>query len=46
VFNSEYGTDYGGTMAAAAIAVIPVMIVFFIFQRHIVEGVALTGLKG
>lgn len=46
VFNSEYGTDYGATMAAASIAVIPVMIVFFVFQRHIVEGVALTGLKG
>ena len=46
VFNSEYATDYGATMAAAAVAVIPVMVVFFVFQRHIVEGVALTGLKG
>lgn len=46
VFNSEYGNDYGATMAAASIAVVPVMIVFFIFQRNIVEGVALTGLKG
>jgi ABC-type glycerol-3-phosphate transport system permease component len=46
VFNSEVSTDYGATMAAAAVAVIPVMVVFFVFQRHIVEGVALTGLKG
>jgi len=46
VFNSEFGNDYGATMAAASLAVVPVLIVFFIFQRHIVEGVALTGLKG
>lgn len=46
VFNSEFGNDYGATMAAASLAIVPVLIVFFIFQRHIVEGVALTGLKG
>lgn len=46
VFNSEYSTDYGATMAAASLTVIPIMIVFFMFQRYIVEGVALTGLKG
>jgi multiple sugar transport system permease protein len=33
-------------MAAATLAVIPVMIVYGIFQRQIVEGVALTGMKG
>ncbi len=34
------------TMAGATIAVIPVFIVFLIFQRRILQGITLTGLKG
>jgi multiple sugar transport system permease protein len=33
-------------MAGASLAVIPVIIVFLIFQKQIIGGVALTGLKG
>ncbi len=33
------------TMAGAAIATIPILIVFLIFQKHILKGIALTGLK-
>ena len=33
-------------MAAAALATIPVLVVFIIFQRQIIKGVVLTGLKG
>ncbi len=32
-------------MAAAAISAIPLIVVFFILQRQIVQGIALTGLK-
>ena len=33
-------------LAGTTVAVIPTLLVFIIFQRHIVEGVTLTGLKG
>ena len=32
-------------MAAAAFSAIPLIIVCFIFERQIVQGVAMTGLK-
>ena len=38
--------QYHIQMAGASIAVIPVVIIFLIFQRHIIEGVAMTGIKG
>ncbi|MDQ3695374.1 MAG: carbohydrate ABC transporter permease [Chloroflexota bacterium] len=44
-FRGLYVTDWTLMMAAAAIAVIPVLIVYLIGQRYIIEGVALTGLK-
>jgi len=33
-------------MAGSVLSLIPVMIVFLVFQRYFVEGVASTGLKG
>jgi multiple sugar transport system permease protein len=39
-------TDWGDIMAYAAMMVIPLLIVFIIFQRQIVQGVATSGLKG
>ncbi|MGP4115322.1 carbohydrate ABC transporter permease [Streptomyces sp. 4N509B] len=38
-------SDYGGQMAAAMLAMVPVLLFFALFQRYIVEGVATTGLK-
>jgi len=46
IFQSQYTTQYGLTMAAAVIATCPMLIAFLIFQRRITEGIALTGLKG
>lgn len=40
-----YRVEYGIVMAAAAFSAIPLIIVFFIFQRQIVQGIAMTGLK-
>jgi ABC-type glycerol-3-phosphate transport system permease component len=34
------------TMAGATIAILPVILVFLIFQRHIIDGITITGLKG
>lgn len=39
-------SDYGAQMAMAVLALLPVLLFFIIFQRHIVDGVATQGLKG
>jgi multiple sugar transport system permease protein len=33
-------------MAGAAVATIPTLLLFLFFQRQIIRGIALTGLKG
>ncbi|TAH48581.1 MAG: carbohydrate ABC transporter permease [Chloroflexota bacterium] len=45
-FSGEAGASWELIMAGAAMATIPVLIVFIIFQRQIIKGIALTGLKG
>ena len=42
----EFNTDYGMLMTGAAVAAIPMMLVFFIFQRYFVEGIRIGGVKG
>lgn len=42
----EVGKDWGGLMAGAALASVPMLIIFLIFQRQIVRGMTLSGLKG
>ncbi|MFD1449151.1 carbohydrate ABC transporter permease [Oceanobacillus profundus] len=46
VFNSSYSQAYVLPMTANAIASIPVIIVFLIFQKQIIKGISFTGLKG
>ncbi|HHT72406.1 MAG TPA: carbohydrate ABC transporter permease [Firmicutes bacterium] len=41
-----YGREYGIQMAGAVIASLPVFVVFLMFQRQFIQGIALTGLKG
>ena len=38
--------DYSKVMAGSLLTLIPPLIVFFIFQRNLVKGIALTGIKG
>ena len=47
-FNATYAiqTDYPLIMAASLVALLPVLAVFLIFQRQIIESIALTGSKG
>jgi len=47
-FNAQYAiqTDYPLIMAASFVALLPVLVIFLIFQRQIIESVALTGAKG
>jgi multiple sugar transport system permease protein len=42
----ERFVDYGLLMAMTTLVVLPVILLFVIFQRRIIEGVALTGMKG
>ena len=42
----QYTTDYPAQMAGAVMAVIPMIVLFFIFQKQFIEGVAHTGVKG
>lgn len=42
----QYQADQGMLMAGSVILVVPVLIVFVLFQRWITEGIATTGLKG
>ena len=42
----QYTTQYPMQMAGAVMAVIPVILVFFIFQKQFIEGVAQSGIKG
>lgn len=46
LFQHRFFIDYGSTCAGSTVAVIPVILVFIIFRRQIIEGVTLTGLKG
>jgi multiple sugar transport system permease protein len=41
-----YGIRYADTMASAILGAVPLVLVFLLFQRRIVEGIAGTGLKG
>lgn len=47
-FSATYAsqTDYPLIMAASVVSLIPMLAVFLIFQRQIIESVAITGVKG
>lgn len=44
-YSTMFTTDYGPMMAATLIAIIPPIALFFVFQKQIVKGIVLTGLK-
>ncbi|MEY8354490.1 carbohydrate ABC transporter permease [Lachnospiraceae bacterium 54-53] len=46
MFNTQYSSNYAQIMAAATVALIPVLILFLFLQRYFVEGVASSGIKG
>jgi len=46
IFQGRYTTEFGVTMAAAAVCTVPVILAFLAFQKRITEGIAMTGLKG
>lgn len=46
IFQGRYVSEFGITMAAAAVTSIPAIIAFLVFQKRITQGIALTGIKG
>lgn len=47
-FNSYYAvnSDYPLIMAASVLAILPTLLLFFFFQRYIIESLAVSGVKG
>ncbi|WP_082588423.1 MULTISPECIES: carbohydrate ABC transporter permease [unclassified Terrabacter] len=41
----QNSTNYGLLLAGATVVIIPVLVVFLIFQKRFIEGIATTGLK-
>ncbi|MHB0704319.1 carbohydrate ABC transporter permease [Roseomonas mucosa] len=45
LLRGEANPDWGGVMALALISLLPMLLIFLIFQRYLVQGIASTGLK-
>jgi multiple sugar transport system permease protein len=45
-FADAYGEFYSLIMAGSVIAIVPLLIVFLLGQKHIIEGISLGGVKG
>ena len=46
LFQSQHLTEWGQVFAASIVSMIPIVIVFVVFQRYFIQGVSMTGLKG
>lgn len=44
-FKGTYATDYPLLMAGTVISVVPVLSVYLFFQKQIIQGIAITGMK-
>lgn len=45
-FNGMYTAQWQYMMAASAVVVLPIVIIFFLGQKYFIEGIAMTGMKG
>ncbi|MDC7241488.1 MAG: carbohydrate ABC transporter permease [Spirochaetales bacterium] len=46
LFSGRYSTDYGGLFAAAAISILPVILIYSLFQKQFIDGLAASSVKG
>ncbi len=44
-FNTNHHMDLGATMSAATLVMLPVIVVFLLFQKQFIKGVSITGMK-
>ena len=45
-FSGQYVSEWHLLMAASVVAVLPCIVLFFVFQRYFIRGIATTGMKG
>nr|WP_062340792.1 carbohydrate ABC transporter permease [Herbidospora sakaeratensis] len=45
-FSNVFGTDWGATMAAATLFMLPVLLIFLILQRRVTSGIIAGAVKG
>ncbi|MCL1600778.1 MAG: carbohydrate ABC transporter permease [Actinomycetia bacterium] len=46
LFQSEHLTEWGQVFAASIVAIVPVVVVFIVFQRYFIRGDVSSGMKG
>jgi multiple sugar transport system permease protein len=44
--SAEYGDQFAVMMAAAVMAILPLVVIFLIFQRYVIEGITIGAVKG
>lgn len=44
-FNNQHMSDLSATMAAASLIMLPVTILFLVFQKQFIKGITMTGMK-
>ncbi|MBI9009877.1 MAG: carbohydrate ABC transporter permease [Tenericutes bacterium] len=44
--SGQYGSNYGTILATSAISMVPMLVVFLIFQKQFVQGTVNSGMKG
>ena len=45
-FQGQYTVDYGGMMAAATLVLLPQLVLYAVFQRHVIAGLTAGAVKG
>ena len=45
-FRSTYSVQWGYLMAASVVALLPMVIIFFLAQKTFIEGISFSGIKG
>ena len=45
-FTGEYFTEYGQFFAIALVAILPMVVVFLLFQKQFIQSAAMSGIKG
>ncbi len=46
LFSDSAGTDFGAIFAMSSLSLLPILIIFFLFQQQLVEGISTQGIKG
>ena len=45
IFDSQRSTDLSATMAAATLIMLPMIVIFLIFQKQFIRGMTMSGIK-